>query len=130
MKKKYAIMGKLVTVTQIYKRWQKANASENNFCVTWVKETIERRVGWIVGWRNVYNGMLTWNGNSYSFKQGEAVPHVLISFYPTLKPVRVPIEACSGFHTSALEPYCKSKQEREMSKECAVGHRGKDGRFI
>ena len=132
MNKKYKDMGKLIVVCQIFKRTQTPRGlSSSAFDVIWKKENIVQRTGWFVGRHVVYDGTSTWKGESYTFMQGKAVPHILVCFWPTLKPIRVPIESYY-LSSTAPKPYCKSELEKKYMRINAniAEHRGKDGRFI
>lgn len=131
MNKKYEDMGKLVLVVKQFRRIQHMIGLGRNFRVIWKEEDIKARPGWIIGWRNVFDGKLRWNGNGYIFSQESAVPHVLISFYPTLKPVRVPIDGYRVHKHGELHPFCKSLLEKGALMERSFEReRDREGKFV
>lgn len=89
-----ALMGKIVIVDWEYKRSCEYNNSTTKKC--WKKITADGRPGWVIGVRHLQQGM-TYHGYGYddppSWEQkGPTTPCLLVSYWPTMNPVRVPLD--------------------------------------
>ena len=91
------LMGQVVTVTKTLERSVIKNS------VLWVEKKIEPRAGWVVGFRNVYNGTIVHSGGYDpdtgfdNYEQGyldnaRSVPHIQVTFWPNHNPVKVPYD--------------------------------------
>lgn len=151
-----SLMGKQVIVTQILDREFKGNNR------TWKSvNVVERRVGWMVGNSWVCNGVYDPGYSSRSYwgsddeqppylKVTEKIPCLLITYWPSQKPIKVPVDGIIlwdeyKIEHALLSPYCSagygSGEDRKrnigymistMREESDNGflHRDSKGRFI
>uniref|UniRef100_A0A6M3LL73 Uncharacterized protein n=1 Tax=viral metagenome TaxID=1070528 RepID=A0A6M3LL73_9ZZZZ len=89
-KKKLALMGKIVTVTHEFVR----HYGPDNGSREWkASKLLHPRAGWIVGFRTLQNGF--YNYGSYEDQPyldvKSTVGCVLVSYWPTTKPIKVPV---------------------------------------
>ena len=122
-KDKFPLMGKIVTVSEIYERQylhdQDHPKKERRI---WGRTTIKPRAGWVTGYRTLYEG--NYHSPSYSSAYGDEGPDyepaflevnntikcLLISFFPTYNPVRVPVDSVveGGKPTHTFTPWTEA----------------------
>lgn len=97
MKTNKNLMGSQVVVTKKFVRKLYVNEHQDSSSVEkwWEEEEIEWRKGWIVGFRKLSN--LCFESEAHDVGNGEKiliskVPCVLVCFWPTEKPIRVPLD--------------------------------------
>jgi len=124
-KKLLGLMGKKVLISKIYNHKHFNPETETR---TWkTKELKEPRVGWVVGIRNIFSGVLKqpsynpdedFNSNSYL---GNIITHkcLLVSFWPTEKPKRIPLDGYS-IDTGDAKPFSSSWGETKKDREIAL----------
>ena len=102
------LMGKLVVVEKVIKLRTEYVSSTHRYERTVEAEDITLRAGWIVGFRMAQPGTIVTDEGSNSFipKRGCGVRVLLVAFWPTEKPVMVPL---GGWQESVgiLQPYSR-----------------------
>ena len=97
-KKKLELMGRIVTVTAEFAKEIKSHSYSNletygrDTFVKWVVKSIEPRAGWVVGFIPVYNGTFTYADDGAYFDTSGVVPAISVVYWPTMKPVKVPMD--------------------------------------
>jgi hypothetical protein len=145
-----SLMGKKVIVTKIMGRMYEG------FKRTWYSDDFtpeEKRVGWIVGYSWVCDGIYNSGTPSYfggdcelpCLKVTEKKPCLLVSYWPNQKPVKIPLDGFVEWDGNNIEhcllvPYCSSgygsgvnrqiwlQQQRNWANE--TDKRDSKGRFI
>jgi len=162
MKTNERLMGSQVVVTKKYVRSLYINEEDDYSSVEkwWEEETIKPRKGWVVGFRNLSNFC-----DETEFEQGEIIkkertllnkiPCVLVCFWPTEKPVRVPLDgfkekpspcwktkdemldaeywwACTPFCSSGLGNSTLDRYVNQNNLKCRAAKQKRDakGRFV
>lgn len=95
------LMSKVVTVQQEYVR----NLNPITQEIEWIiLEAINPRAGWIVGQRSLQEGKRVFIDKEvgYVFEQSGRIPCILVVYWPTMKPVRVPLD---GYLVTSISPY-------------------------
>ena len=107
------LMGQIVTVSKELKRYDRK-----------YRESVfyKSRAGWVVGKRTVYSGNIKYNYDEAVFIPTESHECILVAFWPTMNPVKVPLD---GFVMGG-EPYPSSgypwkdewkEQQRDIMKD-------------
>lgn len=117
-KEKYRLMGELVEVTKTLKR----NADYKGKKITWEIETLDTsRVGWVIGFTHKYEGKYYPGNTCYNgeYEQGYIMPDktihcLLVVFWPTYKPVLVPLD---GFNEDTQAEPTPSVPSEEYTKD-------------
>jgi len=135
------LMGRVVLVHKIFKRDYVAQSTGYCHNVGWKSTQAEGRPGWVVGERWLQEGTLcssqfneeaipTWER-----KDGVAIHCILVCYWPTTKPVRVPLD---GYELAldTIKPYppvdypwAPADRER-VSKEMKAWPRDAKGRWV
>lgn len=136
------IMGQIVTVTHRFERkriYPESAMFRNSRCnKEWhIVNVKDQRAGWIVGFRTLQNGVYTpGNGDIDDWEPAyldvtSTVPCILVSYWPTMNPVKVPE---IGFYMGGAPmppdfPWSEHDREdlRQIMKEMP---RDKKGRWI
>ena len=107
MKVNYDLMGKMVVVTKVLKRTGGTIEEKGNPYLRWVEKDLDPRRGWVVGFRHLNEGEILpeqrYSSGEYdppSFRTKKRVPCVLVAFWPTENPVKVPV---NGFRICTEE---------------------------
>lgn len=93
-KQKLELIGKVVTVKEEVKFFY--DDDNKRYCI--IVKNENARAGWIVGFRSLREGRIviesndSFYGSNKYFETTHTVPVVLISYWPTLKPVPVPLD--------------------------------------
>jgi len=127
-KRMLELMGKIVTVKKIYRRLYSHGSR------SWEAVPIPPRAGWIIGFRTIQNGEYRGsfsNDEQACLKVTETVPCMLVVFWPTMKPVRVPIRYAVGLGGEPISPAYKwTDKDKELMREVVqTMSRDKDGRW-
>jgi hypothetical protein len=77
------LMGQIVTVQKEYKR---------NYNKKYHISDVKPRAGWIVGKRTIYSGYNDYYDNWPVFIPTETHECLLVSYWPTMNPVKVPLD--------------------------------------
>ncbi len=86
------LMGRLVVVTKVSRR-REGPYQSGGFTSTMDPYDIRQRAGWVVGVRWYCDGMSVQHGDGYRHEpEGPAIPHLLVCFWPTQNPVKVPMD--------------------------------------
>lgn len=115
-----ALMGQVVTVTAELVRKSDGPWLESGSMRSWVPKSIEPRAGWVVGFRSLQNGKYSAGGASYYGEPPHlyritSVPCVLVAYWPTYNPVKVPLD---GFEMGGKPHYTKAYfWDTELGKE-------------
>lgn len=83
------LMGAIVIVREVYKRRNRFDGERS-----WEETEAEDRPGWVVGERWLQDGVVHYNGYDAppEWKPNGTTHHcLLVSYWPTLRPVRVPM---------------------------------------
>lgn len=139
-KKALELMGKKVLVKERY--WRHRNKKKR----WWEsKPLLYPRVGWVTGIRwlqtgEVYTHMYYSDGGNYLYETKPRQICLLVSFWPTENPVKVPIEAVElteedGYSTSGFGEGANRKQQlsylsQTMKDVAAELPRDEKGRFV
>ena len=119
MKNKYSLMGKIVTVKQLYKYKKESPRSyaENGYR-KWYAQDIEPRAGWVVGYRYVYDGKII-NGyeNGNVWKPTKAIPVLMVTYWPTMKPEPVPMDAVTEGGVPHAEIYKWNERDKQTLRD-------------
>lgn len=90
------LMGRIVFVKQVFERAYPTKEKRGVTPKTWAPEALkEPRPGWVIGFRYLQTGHTEWVGyeeGSAWTPNGPSQPCLLVSFWPTLAPVRVPLD--------------------------------------
>lgn len=121
MKHYERLMGKTVLVTHLLERYVHETETVKEEKVIWrVKNCSEERAGWIVGVRFLQEGNYCHSVTDYDgevdpayLKVTRIVPAIQVSFWPTMKPVNVPLD---GYIEGAVMP--KSPTEWSWITTC------------
>lgn len=126
------MMGKVVFVREVYRRRHGPEPLRR----TWERRPLyvwrpdAGRPGWVVGARQLQNGMIVPGGHEEGTYLKETEPRVtclLVCFHSRAEPVKVPLD---GWEETKEEPYFMSKGLRNfLSEESAQYERDERGRF-
>ena len=130
-KERLALMGKIVTVSEIIGI---TKISKNR--VLYRQNLAEEKTGWVVGFSNICEGVIVRESYDDSgdcpaayLDKIKSHPVILIKFWMTHAPVKVPIDTILKFGGEVKYPI--STHDRELMKEdCKRVERDKRGRFI
>lgn len=127
------LMGKIIIPIK-----ELVRKSDGNYCYWHPIEipTHRRRAGWVVGARSIQNGNCEFIGEEegYSFEQLIRIPCILVAYWPTTKPIKVPLDA--WVFAEGLKPYPPngSPNDKESMKrfyaKCGGWPRDEKGRFV
>ena len=112
MKQYERLMGKTVLVTHLLERNETEEDGKHK--VFWVsKQSLEQRAGWIVGVRFLQEGIYNASNTDYDGEVEPAylevtriVPAIQVSYWPTMKPVNVPLD---GYIEGEVHPRSPSE---------------------
>lgn len=99
------LMGQVVLVEKTYERDYPESAQRGRSVKTWVSKDVKPRPGWVVGFRYLQAGYSAFVGYEEGYEwrpSGETFPCLLVVYWPSLNPVRVPLD---GYTLGALAPY-------------------------
>ena len=98
MKFDYGLMGKMVVVSKVLRRTGGTIEEKGNPYLRWVEVEVAPRKGWVVGFRHLNEGEILpeqrYSSGEYdppSFRTKKRIPCVLVAFWPTENPVKVPV---------------------------------------
>jgi len=126
MKPKRVLMGQIVTVHK--ELWRETHGRERS----WVPHEVPPRAGWVTGWRTLQNGLLCWGGpdDPNWLETKETVTCVLVVYWPTENPVRVPLYGYSVGDEPHNSAYRWSPEQRKaISEDVKLAPRDQHGRF-
>lgn len=117
------LMGKVVLVDRVYKRTHPASdpLSERSgeYKKVWQVVGAQGRPGWIVGERWIQSGATEWSmggDDPPTWREDERVHVLLVTYWPTMKPVRVPFDGYR-FARPTVRPYPTRYKWTEWDKE-------------
>ena len=122
-------MGDIVIVCSEYDRHYQDKK------IDYVVKTVNPRAGWIVGERNIYNGERWYEEEcGYIFESTKCYRCYLVAYWPTMKPVKVPMNALY-LANGTMEPHSPMNSEpyrRDLRNAYKANPfpRDKKGRFI
>jgi len=94
------LMGRVVLVDRVFNRAYPGTDSENRYGKIWRACEAKGRPGWVVGERWLQNGATRYShmGGPMNWeRKGASVHCLLVAYWPTMKPVRVPLD---GYRTA------------------------------
>ena len=129
------LMGKLVLVDWVYKREGEYKDDHAKKC--WRRTQAVGRPGWVVGQRHLQQGVTHYGyaDEGPTWKQtGPATPCLLVAYWPTMRPVMVPLD---GWRPApdTVRPYMSSSIvwpascRKSLRDEMAHWPRDKAGRW-
>lgn len=128
MSMKYSIMGKIVLVKQVFRRQYEANKR------WWAPEDIQPRAGWVVGVRSLQKGRRVdcGGGSAWEPDAGPATRCLLVTYWPTMNPVKVPFDGCEDTCEKPYSPSTNWSNEARIAlrNEMADWPRNKKGRWV
>jgi hypothetical protein len=101
----------------------------------------ETRTGWVVGFRTIYDGEKEYMEEGNIWRNVKAIPCMLVAYWPTTKPVHVPLDGWrfplvdlydDGFESEVPvgpKPNWPEWAKEEMSKQAKGQPRDAYGRF-
>jgi hypothetical protein len=124
-------MGRVVVVEKVMVRYRKGDER------SWIVNPCHLdRAGWVVGFRTLRNGHMCQNDYDSTdevwFQPSHSIECVLVAFWPTMKPVKVPLD---GFRVDpsarpGAPSYDWTEKDREaLRKEVLSAPRDKKGRW-
>jgi len=140
-KPNFPLMGKIVTVLEKYERYQTHDYSlKEEKTITkrkWRRVPIKPRAGWVTGYRFIYEGIYYPSTCDYLESYNPAyldvtktIKCLLVSFFPTYNPIRVPVDSIikGGTPKNTSLPWT-DLQRITLSKETKNWPRDKKGRW-
>jgi len=130
------MMGKLVKVSHVL---HKSRTGGN---VTWkILKRNKQLIGWVTGFSYRMEGKITYEYDTSSFEESNRIPCILITPWPTMRQIEVPMEATLIETTELpLSPQNKSwldtpdaikETVRKECREFALNQkRGEKGKFV
>jgi len=130
------LMGQVVTVRQ------QLCARRQGIQKRWLSEKVPERAGWVVGFTIRMDGQIEQGGDFYKppyFRETKRTPCLLVAYWPTVKPVPVPLDGYElggtptppdfggwrGINEEALQRY-----KRELRDDMIRWPRDKKGRWL
>lgn len=131
-KQKYALMGQVVTVTKVLREREVKHGIN---LATWRRDyetlDINPRAGWVVGFRHLATGTTRYYPDDCPvFKRDGSVPAVLVAYWPTRRPVEVPLDGFVLGGTPDLRDLKWTEQARAAAREEAKSFPRRNGRFV
>lgn len=130
------LMGKIVLVDQVFERVCNRD-SDYYEDRGWKVVDAAGRPGWVVGRRYLQKGTVTYDrdyGPTWKRISGHSTHALLVVYWPTMRPVRVPFD---GYRLApdTARPYCSAslwtlKYREYMRKETQDWPRDKQGRWM
>jgi len=131
---KISWMGRCVTVLKVFKRETIRNEHRIPIRREWKAVSLNcPRGGWIVGFRSLQNG--DYRGCSQLDEQPylsgiKTIPCALVVFWPTMKPVKVPMDAFTpGGMPKSPHHRWPEKWKKDLSEESQLWPRDEKGRW-
>ena len=130
-----ALMGKIVTVHSTLHR---VDDGDNR---KWISQECQPRAGWFVGISHKQNGQYVSGSGMPSpydydydpphFEQRERVPCILVTFWPTMRPVHVPLDGFEiGGEPQSPCPKWTDADKKFMREMMSKVKRDKKGRWL